>query len=115
MFRYIDAARRSGSGLVTITIDGTTMAVPSGETLAAALLQSGRLDCRAAAVSNQPRGPFCMMGVCFECLVSIDGWPNQQACMIRVREGMRVERQDGRGSIPLGTDAPPGGNDGSSL
>lgn len=109
MFRYIDPTRCRG-GSVTITIDGAETTVPSGETLAAALLQSGRLDSRTTPVSGQPRGPFCMMGVCFECLVSIDGWPNQQACMIPVREGMRVERQEGCGGILLSTD-PPGGKD----
>jgi predicted molibdopterin-dependent oxidoreductase YjgC len=114
VFRYIDAARH-GARLVTITIDGVATTVRAGETLAAALLQSGRPDSRTTAVSHQPRGPFCMMGICFDCLVSIDGWPNQQACMIRVREGMRVERQEGCGCIPLGTDALPGGNDEASL
>lgn len=110
MFRYIDAARPRGN-LVTITIDGRATIVPSGETLAAVLLQSGRPDCRTSAVSSQPRGPFCMMGVCFECLVSIDGWPDQQACMIPVREGMRVERQQGGGGILFSASPPQGGND----
>lgn len=114
MFRYIGTARRRGSP-ITITIDGATTSVPSGETLAAALLHSGHLDCRTTAVSTQPRGPFCMMGVCFECLVIVDGQPNQQACMTSVREGMRVERQQGGGGILFHTGSQPGGNDGSEL
>lgn len=114
MFRYIGAARLRG-GLVKITIDGATRNVPPGESLAAALLQSGHLHCRTTAVSSQPRGPFCMMGVCFECLVVIDGWPNQQACMTAVREGMRVERQEGGGGILFHTGSRPGGDDGPEL
>ncbi|NKB63567.1 MAG: hypothetical protein GKR95_16110 [Gammaproteobacteria bacterium] len=41
-------------------------------------------------ISEAPRGPYCMMGVCFECLVEIDGKRNQQACQIEVQPGMSV-------------------------
>jgi D-hydroxyproline dehydrogenase subunit gamma len=84
---------------VTITLDGVPIEVPEDETVAAALLQSGRPDCRTTVVSGAQRGPYCMMGVCFDCLVTIDDQPDQQACMTSVRAGMRVERQLGRGSI----------------
>ena len=50
---------------------------------------------RTTPVSGAPRGPYCMMGACFECLVSVDGEPNQQACMVPARDGMRVERMQG--------------------
>ena len=66
-----------------------------GRNLAAALLAANAGHTRTTPVSGAKRAPFCMMGTCFECLVEIDGLPNQQACMIRVREGMRVRRQDG--------------------
>ncbi|HEY2023761.1 (2Fe-2S)-binding protein [Paraburkholderia sp.] len=75
---------------VGIEIDGTPLRVPAHFTVAAALLASGQLTCRSSAVSGAPRGPFCMMGVCFECLVEIDGVPNRQGCMTRVADGMRV-------------------------
>jgi len=77
---------------VAITIDGVATEVPAEETLAAAMLQSGRLDLRTTPISGKPRSAYCMMGVCFECLVTIDDQPNQQACMTPVRPGMRVER-----------------------
>lgn len=48
---------------------------------------------------RRPRGPYCMMGVCFDCLVTIDGTGNQQGCQIRVRPGMRVETQNGKREI----------------
>jgi D-hydroxyproline dehydrogenase subunit gamma len=78
---------------VAITIDGVATEAPEGETLAAAMLQSGRLVLRTSAVTGTPRGAYCMMGICFECLVTIDEQPNQQACMTLVRPGMHVERQ----------------------
>lgn len=82
---------------VTIAIEGVTVTVPAGDTVAAVLLAHGIGHCRTTPVSGMPRAPLCMMGVCFECLVEIDGRPNQQACMTRVREGMRVRRQQGDG------------------
>ena len=47
----------------------------------------------ARRASGVPRAPWCMMGVCFECLVEIDGAAGRQACMIEVRDGMRIRRQ----------------------
>lgn len=48
-----------------------------------------------APVSGQPRGPLCMMGVCFECLVEMYGVSNKQACMLEVTPGMRVRQPSG--------------------
>jgi predicted molibdopterin-dependent oxidoreductase YjgC len=70
-----------------------------GESVAAALLGAGLVRCRTTAVSGAPRGPYCMMGVCFECLVTIDGTANVQGCMTRVRDGMHVETQTGKRPI----------------
>lgn len=97
MFRYLE--ERSKRESIEITIDGVRTIVPAGETLAAAMLRSGRLDLRTTAISGAPRSAYCMMGVCFECLVTIDEQPDQQACMTVVRPGMRVERQVGAGTI----------------
>jgi D-hydroxyproline dehydrogenase subunit gamma len=98
VFKYLDAEQRMRESIM-ITIDGVALEVPAQETLAAALLQSGRLDLRTTAISGAPRSAYCMMGVCFDCLVTIDDQPNQQACMTVVRPGMRVERQCGAGEI----------------
>ena len=98
MFKYLDAQQRMRESIM-ITIDGVALEVPAQETLAAAMLQSGRLDLRTTAVSGELRSAYCMMGVCFDCLVTIDDQPNQQACMTIVRPGMRVERQVGGGKI----------------
>jgi hypothetical protein len=66
-----------------------------GDTVAAALLLAGVDHLRATPVSGAPRAPYCMMGVCFDCLVVIDGVGSRRACLTRAREGMRVERQRG--------------------
>ena len=64
-------------------------------TAAAAVLVNWDGPTRSTPVGGVPRAPYCMMGVCFECLMVIDGVPSRQACMVTVREGMRIERQTG--------------------
>ena len=78
---------------ILITIDGQKARVRAGISIAAALLEAGIGVFRLSPVSGVPRAPFCMMGVCFDCLVTVDGVENQQACQLKVREGMVIERQ----------------------
>ena len=78
---------------VSIIFEGKNLEVEIGQTVASALLVVGNMVFRSSVVSGQPRGPYCMMGVCFECLLEIDGIPNQRACMIPVREAMEIKRQ----------------------
>ena len=80
---------------VRIEFEGRVVVAHAGDSVAAALLADGERYFRTTPVSGTPRGPFCMMGICFECLVEIDGVANRQACMVEVREGMRVKRQSG--------------------
>ena len=84
---------------VTIRVDGEPVDARAGDTVAAALLAHGRDRCRTTPVSGAPRAPFCMMGVCFDCLVTIDGVGNRQGCLVRVRDGMAVETQQGKREI----------------
>jgi len=86
---------------ITLTIEGTAVTVVAGVSVAAALLQTGTLQTRTSAVKQTPRAPYCMMGVCFECLVEIDGVANRQACMETVAEGMQVRRQRGAPAVDL--------------
>lgn len=76
---------------VVITIDGERFAARAGDTVAAALLAAGRRVFRRSAATGAPRGPYCLMGVCFECTVTVDGRPDRQACTLAVAPGMRVE------------------------
>jgi D-hydroxyproline dehydrogenase subunit gamma len=80
---------------VTILFEGATLQARAGDSVATALLAAGVLATRTHPVNETPRGPYCMMGACFECLMVIDGEPSRQACLVAVREGMRVERQHG--------------------
>jgi predicted molibdopterin-dependent oxidoreductase YjgC len=97
MFRRLRS--ETAPGTVSLAVDGQAVSVRVGESVAAALLLAGHAAGRTTAVSGAPRGPFCMMGVCFECLVSIDGVGNRQACMVEAKDGMRVERQMGVRSL----------------
>ena len=81
--------------LLTIEFEGTPLKVSAGETVAAAILAAGGEYTRTTAISEVHRAPYCQMGICFECLMEIDGVPNSQACMVEVKDGMKVNRQYG--------------------
>jgi predicted molibdopterin-dependent oxidoreductase YjgC len=78
---------------VKIEFDGTVVEAVEGDTVAGAIMAAGISDLREAPVSGAPRGPYCMMGVCFECLVEIDGIGHQQACLLSVKNGMIIKRE----------------------
>jgi len=93
-FRRLEEPERKW---LTVEIDGVKVCVAAGESVAAAILASNIQSCRTTPISGELRAPFCMMGVCFECLMEIDGKPNRQSCQIKVREGMQIRRQHGCG------------------
>ena len=76
-------------------LDGEAIAAPRGETLVAVLLARGALAAGTAPRSNLPRGPYCMIGTCFGCLVEIEGVGDRRACLTPVREGLSVRRRAG--------------------
>ena len=80
---------------VEVFVGDTPVRVPEGATAAAAVLLAGIPAIRETAVTGAPRLPYCMMGICFDCLAEIDGVPNRQACMVAVRPGMRIAPQHG--------------------
>jgi D-hydroxyproline dehydrogenase subunit gamma len=80
---------------VVVQVDGRAVTVPKDTSAAAAALIAGLASTRTSAATGEARAPYCMMGVCFECLLVIDGEPSQQGCMVQVRPGMRIERQEG--------------------
>jgi len=93
MFRRLPEIEETN---LTITVDGKPVTARAGDTVAAAMLAAGLLQCRTTPVSGAPRAPWCLMGVCFECLVTIDGVGNRQGCLVRVLPGMTIERTQGR-------------------
>lgn len=79
---------------VTVYVDDQPVEMHPNDTAAAAVLTSGLRYGRTTTVGNSARAPYCMMGVCFECLLEIDGLENVQGCMTQVQEGMRIKRQN---------------------
>ena len=80
---------------ITVYVEGEPVRVQPHESAAAAALRAGLWFTRTSPVNGEKRAPYCMMGVCFECLMVIDGEPSRQACMVEVRPGMCIERQFG--------------------
>ena len=81
----------------TVRFGSAKLSLPRGENLAGALLVAGVMPFRHTPVSGAPRGPFCMMGACYDCLVEIDG-VNRQACMLQVTEGLQIEMPSIKGA-----------------
>jgi predicted molibdopterin-dependent oxidoreductase YjgC len=95
MFRTMDLPLKEQRHTIEILVEGRCVMAREGETVAAALLTAGVAPFRYTPVSGQPRAPMCLMGVCFDCLVEIDGVPNVQSCMVPVRAGMQIRRAEG--------------------
>lgn len=99
MFTRLDSGPAQAERSVTVYVEGRPIRMREGDSAAAAALLAGLVPTRRSAVSEAPRAPYCMMGVCFECLMVIDGVPSRQGCMELVREGMRIESQPSRRKI----------------
>ena len=96
MFKRLgDSGGDTGSTL-SLTVDGRAIGARAGDTVAAAMLANGIDHCRTTPVSGSARAPYCLMGVCFDCLVTVDGVGSRQACLVPVREGMQVQTQSGK-------------------
>ncbi len=93
MTRIADSPEFQRGAPVTIIVDGTPLQAFAGETIAGALLASGRRAWRHTQ-HGQPRGVFCGIGVCFDCLVTVNGTPKVRACLTPVSEGMIVQTQE---------------------
>ena len=97
MFRPRLDSRRAGT--IAVEVEGRTVLVPEGASAAAAVLVAGLPSLRDTALGGGERGPYCLMGICFDCLAEIDGVPNRQGCMVTARPGMRIRRQRGARAI----------------
>jgi predicted molibdopterin-dependent oxidoreductase YjgC len=75
---------------VTILVDGEPVVAYEGENVAAALLAGGRRTLRTTPRQAEPRGMYCGIGLCFDCLVPVDGSGVVRACQTPVRAGMRI-------------------------
>jgi len=95
MFRTMTVPAGQQQPAVDIFVDDRRITAHEGEPLATALLNAGVVPFRHTPVSGQPRAPLCLMGVCFECLVEVDGVQNVQSCMVQVHAGMQVHLPNG--------------------
>ena len=80
---------------IKFTFDGESINAITGQSVAAALLAANQRALRKTRFNNNERGVFCGIGVCFDCLVVIDGITNQRACLIEAKPGMKVQTQVG--------------------
>ncbi|MBB4894821.1 aerobic-type carbon monoxide dehydrogenase small subunit (CoxS/CutS family) [Streptomyces olivoverticillatus] len=80
---------------LTVYVDGVPHPARPGQTVAALLLATGRTAWRSTRHGGRPRGLFCGIGVCHDCLVAVNGLPDVRACLREVCDGDRIETQDG--------------------
>lgn len=85
-----------------LTLDGEPLIAHAGQTIAGAILAAGRRDWRTTARDRRPRGLFCGIGVCFDCLVTVNGIRDIRACQRPAAEGDVIEIQDER--LPRSTE-----------
>jgi predicted molibdopterin-dependent oxidoreductase YjgC len=78
---------------VVIRVDGRPMEALEGEPIAAALMASGVKVFRRTRKRRQPRGIFCAIGRCTDCIMTVDGMPNVRTCVTPVREGMEIRTE----------------------
>ena len=93
MFKQLDDPTAES---FSVFIDGQEVRARSSDTVAAVLLRTAPFIARKTPVRESPRAPYCMMGVCFDCLATVDGKPSVQTCLVSAEANMRIERPAGR-------------------
>jgi predicted molibdopterin-dependent oxidoreductase YjgC len=84
-----------GKTIVSITVDGRVIPAVEGEPIASALIAAGIMVFRRTRVTKEPRGYFCGIGLCSDCMMVVDGVPNVRTCITPVKDGMEIETQLG--------------------
>ncbi|MEW9521371.1 (2Fe-2S)-binding protein [Streptomyces tubercidicus] len=85
-----------------ITMDGRPVPALPGQSVAAALWSAGILAWRNTRTTGRPRGAFCGIGQCYDCLATINGEPNHRACLVPARPGDAITTQEGHGHARIG-------------
>ncbi|MCX5193785.1 (2Fe-2S)-binding protein [Streptomyces sp. NBC_00249] len=85
----------------TVTFDGRELPAQDGQSVAAVLWSAGILAWRTTREAAAPRGAFCGIGACYDCLVTVNGRPNQRACLVPARPGDTVTTQEATGHADL--------------
>lgn len=89
---------------IRIHLDGRAVLAYEGESVAAALLADGVYVFRRTARRGEARAPHCGVGICFDCVMTVDGRPNVRTCQVPVRDGMQLSTQTGEGEWRLDAD-----------
>lgn len=97
-----DVVGGAPTGTHTVTFDGRELPAQAGQSIAAVLWAAGILSWRVTRGTGAPRGVFCGIGQCFDCLVTVNGRPNQRACLIPAGPGDTITTQEGTGRAELG-------------
>lgn len=79
-----------GAGEFEIVLDGRPVPAAAGQSVGAALLAGGIRTWRTTRLRRRPRGLFCGIGICYDCLITVDGVANQRACLLPARPGMAL-------------------------
>jgi len=87
---------------VKIFVDGQEYEAKEGEMIAAALLAAGISTFRYTNYKHKPRGIYCGIGRCTDCIMTVDGVPNIRTCITPVQDGMRLQTQHGSGEWQRG-------------
>ncbi len=88
-----------GQPPLTVYIEEVAAAAEAGETVAAVILRQEEAWSRLTPAKGSKRAPYCLMGVCFDCLAEVDGVGSVQTCLTTVEDGMRIARQRGKRSL----------------
>lgn len=92
MFQHLEPAAPQAREEIEFFFEGAPLRGCPGMTLAAALLATAAMSWRGHSIDTAPRGPVCLMGVCFECLVEVEGLGTVRACLTPLRAGMKVRQ-----------------------
>ena len=87
--------------IVTFTFDGKEIQGYEGEPIAAALKAAGVMGHRYTKKEHRPRGIFCAIGRCTDCVMVVDGKPNIRTCVTPLAAGMKVQTQYGVSAVPF--------------
>ncbi len=104
-----DPIRPAASTPVAITLDGERLEGIAGQSIAGVILASGQLGLRRTSAAGRPRGIFCGIGVCFDCMVEVDGARDVRACQRRAVDGNAVTTQ--HDALPVPPSSERGGSD----
>jgi predicted molibdopterin-dependent oxidoreductase YjgC len=85
--------------VVEIEVDGQVVEARAGEPIAAALMTAGKKVFRFTRKRQEPRGVFCAIGQCTDCMMIVDGVPNVRTCVTPVKAGMKIQTQHGLGLL----------------